>query len=38
MIQELIVYLFFAAAIGYLAFRFFIKKKKKKGGKDCDNC
>lgn len=39
MIQQIIIYILFACAIGYLVFKFFIPKKKKKSGdKNCDNC
>lgn len=38
MAQQLIIYLLLAGALAYLAYKFLIPKKKKKGGKDCDHC
>jgi Tfp pilus assembly protein PilO len=39
MVQQIIVYILLGLAIFYLGFKFLIpKKKKSKGGKDCDDC
>lgn len=38
MIQQVLVYVLLISALAFLAYKFFIRKKKKKAGKDCDNC
>jgi hypothetical protein len=38
MIQQITIYIILALALAYLGFKFFVPKKKKGGGKDCDNC
>jgi len=36
--QQALVYILLALAVGYLVVKFIIPRKKKKSGKHCDNC